>query len=241
MPEGGTIQIAAENLIIEAGNSLTGKPGRTIRISITDQGVGIAEKHLAKIFDPYFTTKHTGSGLGLATTYAIIRKHGGHITLESQLGVGTTFHIYLPASDKAVPEKKADRLITGQGRILVMDDEAALREVSGRMLQKLGYEPEFAKNGAEAIEMYKAAKESGKPYDAVILDLTIPGGMGGKEAIEKLVEIDPEVKAIVSSGYSNDPIMSDFKGYGFSGAVPKPFEMKELGKVLHEVLKGEPQ
>jgi two-component system cell cycle sensor histidine kinase/response regulator CckA len=203
MPEGGIIRVAAENLIIKDRLGLPVKAGRYIKVSIKDQGVGIAKKHLLKIFDPYFTTKYAGSGLGLATTHSIIRNHDGHITVESQLGVGTTFHIYLAASDKIVPEKEEDRLITGQGRILVMDDEASLRKTVGRMLQKMGYESEFAKDGAEAIDMYKEAKESGKPYNAVILDLTIPGGMGGKEAINKFLEIAPEVNAIVSSGYSD--------------------------------------
>jgi two-component system, cell cycle sensor histidine kinase and response regulator CckA len=239
MPKGGIIQVAAENLIIEDRYGLPVKPGRYIRISIKDQGVGIDENHFLHIFDPYFTTKQEGSGLGLATTYTIIKKHEGHITVESQLGVGTTFHIYLPASDKAIPEKEEAKLIKGQGRILVMDDEAPIRKMIGRMLGNLGYESEFANDGAEAIRMVKEVKESGKPYDAVILDLTIPGGMGGKEAINKLLEIDPEVKAIVSSGYSDDPVLAIFQEYGFKGMIPKPFESLSLGKVLHEVLKGE--
>ncbi len=239
MPTGGIIQVAAENLILNDGHGLPVNPGRYIRISIKDQGVGIAEKHLLKVFDPYFTTKQEGSGLGLATTYSIIKKHDGHITVESLLGVGTTFHIYLPASDKIVPEKETDRLITGRGRILVMDDEASLRKMVGRMLKMLGYESGFAKDGAEAIRMYKEAKDSEKPYNAVILDLTIPGGMGGKEAFQKLLEIDPEVKAIVSSGYSDDPVLANFQEYGLKGVIPKPFESRSLGKVLNEVLKGE--
>jgi len=238
MPEGGIIQVAAENLIIEDGYGLQVKPGRYIKISITDQGVGIAENHLLNIFDPYFTTKQEGNGLGLATTYSIIKKHAGHITVESQLGVGTTFHIYLPASEKAVLEKEKVKLIKGQGRILVMDDEAPLRKMVGRMLKNLGYKSEFAKDGAEAIRMFKEIKEAEKPYDAVILDLTVPGGMGGKEAIKKLLEIDPEVKAIVSSGYSDDPVLANFQEYGFKDMMPKPFESLSLGKVLHEVLQG---
>jgi len=220
MPEGGIIQVSAEDLIIDDGNELLIKPGRYIRISIKDQGVGIAEKHLVKIFDPYFTTKYAGSGIGLATSYSIIKKHDGHITVESRLGIGTTFHIYLPASEKTVPEKDEFNLIKGQGRILVMDDEASLRKMTGRMLENLGYKPEFAKDGAEAIESYKKAMESEKPYDAVILDLTIPGGMGGKDAVKKLLEISPEVKAIVSSGYSDDPVLSNFQEYGFKGVIP---------------------
>jgi two-component system, cell cycle sensor histidine kinase and response regulator CckA len=238
MPKGGTIRVAAENLIIEDRHGLPVKPGRYIKISFKDQGVGIAENHLLNIFDPYFTTKQEGSGLGLATTYSIIKQHAGHITVESQLGVGTIFHIYLPASDKAVPEKEETRLIKGQGRILVMDDEASLRKMVGRTLKNLSYESGFAKDGAEAILMYKAAQEAEKPYDAVILDLTIPGGMGGKEAINELLEIDPEVKAVVSSGYSEDPVLANFQEYGFKGMMPKPFEFRSLGKVLHDVLKG---
>ena len=239
MPEGGIIQVAAENLIIKDKHGLPVKAGKYVRISIKDQGVGIAEKHFLNIFDPYFTTKHAGSGLGLATTYSIIKRHNGHIKVESQLGHGTTFHIYLPASEKTVSEKEELKLIKGQGRILVMDDEASLRKMVWRMLEHLGYEAEFAKDGAEAIRMYKEAQASEKPYDAVILDLTVPGKMGGKKAINKLLEIDPKVKAIVSSGYSNDPVLANFQEYGFKGMMPKPFEPRSLGKVLHEVLQGE--
>ena len=239
MPEGGIIEVKADNLIIDEGNEWQLTPGRYIRMSVKDDGIGIAEKHLSKIFDPYFTTKQEGSGLGLATAYSIIRKHEGHIAVESQSGIGTAFYIYLPASEKAAPEKKEVKLIKGQGRILVMDDEASLRKMVGRMLEKLGYEPEFSKDGAEAIQMVKEAKEAKKPYDAVILDLTIPGGMGGKEAIKSLLEIDPEVKAIVSSGYSDDPVLANFQEYGFKDMMPKPFEFQSLSKVLHEVLKGE--
>ncbi|MFH2011918.1 MAG: ATP-binding protein [Pseudomonadota bacterium] len=230
------LYLAAENMEIADKHGLPVRPGRYIRISITDQGLGIAPRHLLNIFDPYFTTKQKGSGLGLATTYSIIKKHNGHITVESQLGVGTTFHIYLPASEKEVSEKAETRLIEGRGRILVMDDEASLRKIVGRMLDKLGYESEFAKDGSEAIDMYKAAVESGKSYDAVILDLTVPGGMGGKDTVKRLLEIDPGVKAVVSSGYSDDPVLANFKEYGFKGIMPKPFEARSLGKVLHEVL-----
>ncbi len=239
MPDGGTIQVAAENVIIEDRHALPVNPGRYIRISIKDHGAGIAEKLLSRIFDPYFTTKQEGNSLGLAATYSIIKKHEGHITVESQLGVGTTFHIYIPASDKALPEKEEARQIKGQGRILVMDDEASLRKMVERMLKSLGYESELAEDGAEMIQMFKEAREAGNPYDAVIMDLTIPGGMGGKETINKLLEIDPEVKAIVSSGYSDDPVLANFQEYGFKGMLPKPFESLSLGKVLHEVIKGE--
>lgn len=239
MPEGGIIEIKAENLVMDEGNAWRIKPGRYVRISIKDEGVGIAKKYLSKIFDPYFTTKQEGSGLGLATAHSIIKKHGGIIMAESRSGIGATFHISLPASEKAIPEKGAARPVTGKGRVLVMDDEASLRKMVGRMLDKLGYDPEFAKDGDEAIRMVKEAKGAKKPYDAVILDLTVSGGMGGKEAIQKLQEIDSEVKAIVSSGYSDDPVLANFQDYGFKGMIPKPFESLSLSRVLYEVLQKE--
>jgi PAS domain S-box-containing protein len=240
MPQGGVIRIIAENLEAGENSGVPMKPGRYILISITDPGIGIAEKHLSKIFDPYFTTKQKGSGLGLATAYSIIKRHGGHISVESELGSGTTFRIYIPASDKPLPEKKEeDIILSGRGRILVMDDEEPVRKTVGRMLNQLGYTPEVASDGAEAVQLYKRAMESSTPFDAVILDLTIPGGMGGKDAIKELLVIDPQVKAIVSSGYSNDEALSAFKEYGFKATVPKPYEMKSLSKVLNEVLRNQ--
>jgi CheY-like chemotaxis protein len=239
MPEGGVIEIEAENLIINEGNEWQLKPGRYVRMSFKDEGIGISEKHLSKIFDPYFTTKQAGSGLGLATTYSIIHRHGGIITVESQVEIGTTFSICLPASEKVILEKEEDKLITGKGKILVMDDEAPLKKMLAKILAQLGYESEFAKDGVEALRMVKEAKNVKESYDAVILDLTIPGGMGGKEAIKKLIEIDPEIKAIVSSGYSDDPVMAHFQEYGFKGRLAKPFEFGPLSRVLYEVIKGE--
>ncbi|AOY58602.1 PAS domain S-box protein [Desulfococcus multivorans] len=236
MPDGGILHVRAENLMIGEKDGLPVLPGRYIRISISDQGVGIAEKHLFKIFDPYFTTKHEGSGLGLATSYAVVKKHGGYITAESELGKGSTFHIYLPASDKSIPSKTPFALLRNQGKILIMDDEAALRKIIGRMLQRLGYEPDFATDGAEVIGKYQTAMASESPYDAVILDMTIPGGMGGKEAVRRLLEMDPGVKAIVFSGYSDDPVLSNFRDYGFVGMMPKPFEFQTLSHVLDNVL-----
>ena len=240
MPQGGTIQVCAQNTTLSATDPLPLETGKYIAISIQDQGTGIQHEHLSKIFDPYFTTKHVGSGLGLATAYSVINKHKGNISVESQMGIGSTFHIHLPASGKMAlkPEKEEGKPIIGQGRILLMDDEEALRIMTGRTLESLGYEVEFAIDGAEALDLFKDARESDKPFDVVILDLTIPGGMGGKETLKKLQEIDSEVRAIVCSGYSNDPVMSNFREYGFSGMVPKPFETKELSKALHEVLKG---
>ncbi|RPJ15716.1 MAG: PAS domain-containing sensor histidine kinase [Desulfobacteraceae bacterium] len=239
MPDGGIVKVKADNLVLDEKNEMRLKPGRYIRISVKDQGVGIAEKHLSKIFDPYFTTKSAGSGLGLATAYSIIKKHNGHISIDSRPGAGTEFHIHLPASDKTVSIIEETGQIKGRWKILWMDDDGMLREMAEAMLEILGYEAEFATEGAEAVEMYKKAMESEKPYDAVFLDLTIPGGMGGKEAIKKLMELDPQIKAVVSSGYSEDPVMSNYRGYGFKGMMPKPFDLNSLGRVLNDVLKNQ--
>ena len=234
MPEGGRIKLTAENVTVSEGE----KKGRYVKISIVDQGIGIPKEHLPKIFEPYFTTKQKGSGLGLAIVYSIIKKHDGYIEVETELGVGTTFKVYLPASLKNVFVRKGlkEKIQTGKGKILVMDDEELVRKVIGEMLVFLGYEVEFAKEGIEAIELYKKAKAQGQPFDAIIMDLTIPKGMGGKETINKLLEIDPTVKAIVSSGYSTDPVMTEFTKYGFKGFIIKPFKIKELGEVLYRVI-----
>ena len=234
MPEGGRIKLTAENVTVSEGE----KKGRYVKISIVDQGIGIPKEHLPKIFEPYFTTKQKGSGLGLAIVYSIIKKHDGYIEVETELGVGTTFKVYLPASLKNVFMRKGlkEKIQTGKGKILVMDDEELVRKVIGEMLVFLGYEVEFAKEGIEAIELYKKAKAQGQPFDAIIMDLTIPIGMGGKETINKLLEIDPTVKAIVSSGYSTDPVMTEFTKYGFKGFIIKPFKIKELGEVLYRVI-----
>jgi two-component system cell cycle sensor histidine kinase/response regulator CckA len=238
MPEGGIIKVRAENMVVDAGQALPLKEGMYIKISIEDQGIGIIKKHLPKIFDPYFTTKSKGSGLGLSVVYSIVKKHNGIVDVTSQPGVGATFFIDLPASVHGMAKKEKDtgEIAKGIGRILLMDDEEIVRDVTGEMLRYMGYGVEFAKDGAEAIELYINAKESGKPFDVVIMDLTIPGGMGGKEAMGKLLKIDPAVKAIVSSGYSNDPVMADFRGYGFSGVVSKPCGLKELGEALNKIL-----
>lgn len=242
MPKGGTIKVRAENVIIDTGQGLPLKEGKYIKISVKDEGSGIPKEYLKKIFDPYFSTKEKGSGLGLAVTYSIIEKHGGYITAESELGIGTAFFIYLPASQKQIPQKKVEeeRPLVGTGKILLMDDEEIVRNVAGEMLKHLGYAVKFAMDGAEAIELYKKAWESDKPFDAVIMDLTVPSGMGGKEAINNLLEIDPDVKAIVSSGYSNDPVLAEFRKYGFSGIVTKPYNIEELSKTLDRVRKGIP-
>ncbi|MBU0699452.1 MAG: response regulator, partial [Proteobacteria bacterium] len=200
---------------------------------------------LALIFDPYFSTKEMGPekglGLGLATAYSIIHKHGGQIVVESEVGIGTTFTIYLPADAKTFkkgPPEKATRpkkVTARTGKVLLMDDEKMIRDLAKNMLERFGFDTDVAKDGANAIKLYKKAMDSGKPYDAVILDLTVKEGLGGKDAVKSLLKIDPQVKAIVSSGYSNDPVITDFKEYGFIGALAKPYSMEDLHDVLNKV------
>ena len=217
--------------------------GKYVAISIEDHGVGISEKLLQNIFDPFYATRQQSSGLGLASSYSIIKKHNGHITVESKLGLGTTFRIYLPVFQRMTsPAEEAPRTFpAGKGRILVMDDEEIVRLVVSKLLSQCGYDAELARDGAEMLRMYRAAFESGQPFDAVIMDLVIEGGMGGQEAIKYLLETDPRAKAIVSSGYSNAPVMSHFTEFGFAGFLAKPYRLEELGRVLHEVLEKQRQ
>jgi len=238
MPTGGLIEIQAENSAESEAIRLSLPPGKYVAVTLADQGLGIAPEHLERIFDPYFTTKQKGSGLGLATVHSIVAQHGGRITVDSHLGRGTSFRLYLPAIGGTVQDKKRrkTRPTKGHGRILVMDDEPLVREVVGKMLHALGYEPVFAQEGREALELYARCQASGKPLAAVILDLTIPGGMGGMAAIQHLLAQAPQVKAIVSSGYAGNSIMADFKSHGFRGVIAKPYRLEELGKVLHAVL-----
>ncbi|MFC1925061.1 chemotaxis protein CheB [Chloroflexota bacterium] len=240
MSEGGVINISARNITIDSESVLPLSTGIYVEIAVKDTGAGIRQDIIDKVFEPYFSTKQKGSGLGLAISYSIIKKHGGHITLDSKPGAGTTFRIYLPASSEKAPKKdkkESQPIFIGQGRILVMDDEEVIRLVLSRTLEKAGYEVEVTVDGAEAVERYIKARESGAPFDAVIMDLTVPGGMGGKEAIDKLLEIDPGVKAVVSSGYADDPIMADYRDYGFSAVVAKPYNVADITRMLHRLLK----
>jgi CheY-like chemotaxis protein len=237
MPEGGAIQVYCRNVNGDR-NDLPPAKGHHVLISIMDHGIGIPKEHLSKIFDPYFTTKRKGSGLGLSTTYSIVKNHGGHLAVESELGIGTTFHAYLPAAAGGKPSSKAEEkpFVAGRGRILVMDDEEAVRDVAREMLESFGYSVTVARDGAEAVAIYRQAIASGEPLDSVLMDLTVPGGMGGQEAIRKLLEIDPDVKAIVCSGYSNDLVMSSYRSYGFRGVIRKPYSLKQLSDTISEVL-----
>ncbi len=240
MPDGGHLYITMENEDLSR-KSLPGlKPGKYLKVTVKDEGTGIDPKQLGRIFDPYFTTKQAGSGLGLATTYSIINKHGGHIGVESTLGKGTVFTLYLPASEaRQLPEarKPVTKLLPAQRtKVLVMDDEEMIRDIASQMLKKKGYEVQTAEHGEQAIEMYSQALNSSEPFDAVIMDLTISGGMGGEEAMKKILALDPEARGIVSSGYANDRIMANHTEYGFKDIVSKPYKIDQLREVLNRVL-----
>ncbi len=234
MPNGGILDITAENT--DAGLAPL-PPGNYIRIRISDNGNGISETTIRHIFEPYFTTKPEGHGLGLAIVYSVVKKHGGHISVESSPGAGSVFTVLLPASANAdTPvELKETNTSTGAGRVLIMDDEEIIRSMAADMLHMLGYDAEQAFDGDEALRMYGNAFAAGRRYDAVIMDLTVPEGNGGKEVIGRLLEMDPSAVAIVSSGYSNDPVMASFRDYGFRGVLAKPYGIDELGEVLQHV------
>ena len=238
MPEGGTLRVRAANVTFAEAAATTLRPGKYIAIHFQDTGPGIAAENLPRIFDPYFTTKKHGSGLGLATSYSIIRKHDGDIFVQSEVGRGTTFQIHLPAASGAVisPPAAAPAALTGKGRVLIMDDEEAIRTLVKMMLDPLGYEVALAADGAEAISCYEKAQLAQRPFDVVILDLTIPGGMGGIEALQRLRGLNPAVKAVVSSGYSDDPVMAQYVEHGFAGVVAKPYRLQDLTRTLQQVL-----
>ncbi len=241
MPGGGHIRIDLLNEEVEPGASRLLAPGRYLHMSITDTGSGIPPEVLPRIFDPYFTTKKTGNGIGLATVYSIVRKHGGHITVDSTVGTGTTFHLHLPASDDTPAPAETRVLSTNtatlSGRVLLMDDEPDIRRLATQMMQHLGLEVHSVADGAAAAEEYARALRDGRRYDLVVLDLTVPGGMGGLQALRRLKEIDAEVTAIVSSGYSEDEVMASYRSHGFRAMVPKPYGIDELARALHPLLR----
>jgi PAS domain S-box-containing protein len=245
MPNGGTLRVHCDNFVYGPDTSPQIPdllPGDYIRISIKDEGVGIPEDYLKRIFDPYFTTKAKGNGLGLATTYSIIKNHNGLITVDSQVHFGSTFTLYLPAlRHQQVPQEPArtvNPVVTGSGRILIVDDEEAIRALVEFTLERLGYEVHGAETALDGVKLYREKMEAGERFDLVILDLTLPGGMGGKEALKRLIEIDPTVNAIVSSGYAMDSTMARYQDFGFRGVIAKPYEAAELGKTVYEVIQA---
>jgi len=239
METGGIIKIALTQIrIIELDKEFTLNPGRYVKISISDQGEGIPPNVQEKIFTPYFSTKPKGTGLGLATAYSIIKKHQGRISFYSEQGQGTTFHIFLPVSTHAVEidEQETDIILSKRGKILVLDDDDTVLKLIKKMLLKLNQKVDLVSDGHDVLQQYEDALQRHDPYDIVIMDLTIPGGMGGKDTIELLVKIDPNVKAIVSSGYSTDPVMANFSKYKFKGVLEKPFTFNEVKIMLSKWL-----
>ena len=246
MPDGGVLDISLLNH--EVGTEFAGvlEPGRYVRLDFVDHGPGIAKTDLTRIFDPYFTTKQKGSGLGLATVHSIVKKHGGHVTAESVVGKGTTFHVWLPAADPGSPirvetiQAAPPPAAAGRSaRVLLLDDEQFIQELACSILRRYGYESTAVADGQAAIAEYERARQAGQPYDLVILDLTIPGGMGGRQTMEELLKLDPGVKAIVSSGYSNDQVLANYQAHGFRGIVSKPYDVADFAQTVARVLKGE--
>jgi PAS domain S-box-containing protein len=236
MPPGGKLTIRGETVALPTENSVGLPAGDYVTIAFTDEGCGISAANLKKIFDPYFSTKAGGSGLGLASAHTIITKHGGQITVESVLEEGTTFAVYLPAATApAGDEQRGNEDNTDKhGTILVMDDEEMVRDITSLMLEKLGYKVTTCINGDEAISLYHSAMEAGTPFSIVIMDLTIPGGMGGVEAASRIRAFDPDARLVVSSGYSDDPVMANYRDYGFCAAMEKPYKVETIAQVLEE-------
>ena len=251
---GGRISVSAANVSIparpqagapaaEAGTGDRGPaPGDYVRLTIADSGVGMEREVLERIFDPYFTTKQLGSGLGLAITHSIVSKHGGRVTVSSRPGEGSVFTIYLLAEQRRGgetgerPEPATGQQAAAGGRILVMDDDQQVRETLQLMLSRLGYQVVTAADGREAAAIYRYERELGTEIDLLIMDLTIPGGMGGREAVREILAVNPRAKVIVASGYSSDPVMADYRRHGFAAALSKPFRVEELTELLKRLL-----
>jgi PAS domain S-box-containing protein len=246
MPHGGMIKVRADNIVEPTARdeyALPVGPGRYVRISITDSGIGIPEENLGSIFDPYFTTKQKGSGLGLAISYSIIKNHGGYVSVDSKLGVGTTVQVNFPAAPGREAEEtheRADLLWTEKRRVLVMDDDPTIRTLTANMLEFLGYEAEVAVDGNQAIETYRRALAKGQPFDSVILDLVVPGGMGAMETVAQLNALHPGVHAILTSGYAQDPAVTAYRDGGFTAAIAKPFTLEELSRTLGSITPRRP-
>jgi PAS domain S-box-containing protein len=241
MPGGGVLTIVAENQQLNVGNRLSLPPGEYVKFTFKDEGCGIPEEDQKRIFDPYFSTKSGGNGLGLSSVHSIVVKHSGHIAVTSKPGKGTTFEIMLPSAGNIIEEIAADMAMStseqhAAGTVLVMDDEEMIRIMTTGLLEALGYQVRTCATGEEAVSLYVSARQDGQPYSAVIMDLTVPGAMGGKDAACRILADDPEARLIVSSGYSNDPVMAEYENYGFRGAVIKPYTAEEIARTLSKLL-----
>lgn len=239
MPRGGQVHVTCANARLAPLPETPGAPRQFVRISIRDHGIGIPAEHLERIFDPYFTTKPSGTGLGLAVSHAVVKNHGGLLQAESTIGAGTTFHILLPRSTKrvaAVAAAPVANIPHGHGRVLVMDDDRSIATVTASMLRTLGYTPDIVSDGEMAVERYLQAMDAGDPFEAVVMDLTVPGGMGGAEALAQLREHDPRVTAIVMSGYADTGLLAEYQTVGFAGRLAKPFSLRDLAVTLHDLL-----
>jgi PAS domain S-box-containing protein len=238
MPGGGVIRLSLRNERLAAGAVPPLPAGDYVKLSVADTGKGIAPEHLERIFEPFYTTKEHGSGLGLATVFSVVRKHGGHVAVESEVGKGTTFHLWLPVAraEASVRPVSASPFETLRGKVLFMDDEDQIRQMTGALLDRLGLKTTMTKDGGEAVQAYRLAQAKGEPFDVVIMDLTVPGAMGGAQAMQEILKIDPQARGIVSSGYSSDPVMGDHRAHGFRGMVPKPYRIADFVRTLRAVL-----
>jgi PAS domain S-box-containing protein len=241
MPDGGTVEVISSTAELEADNPLRLSPGRYAKVIIKDQGMGIAGEHIARIFEPFFTTKPQATGLGLTTADSIIREHKGAITVYSQPGQGAEFHTYIPAPDSSKAEAEQEKERTRRGKALLMDDNQQMLQMLQRIIRRLGYDTVSAENGTAAIAAYRKAMEENQPFTFVLFDITVPGDIGGAEAFKEILALDPFAKGIVASGYANDPIMANYKDYGFSSVVAKPFFLKELTDAVEAALSAKPR
>ncbi|MBN1575110.1 MAG: response regulator [Chitinispirillaceae bacterium] len=240
MPDGGTIEVKAKNVSLGGKGHITLSAGNYVKVSVTDHGIGMPKEILHRIFDPFFTTKAQGHGLGLSACYSIVNRHGGCIEVASKPGKGSTFHFYLPAlaeATRTVPDMAASQH-RGSGTIIIMDDEEVLRDTVGKMLKSFGYSSIFTKNGREAIDFFIAEIKANRKVTAMILDLTVPGEMGGTEAIAEIRRMDQKIPVFVASGYANDPVMAHPREYGFTASICKPFRIVDLAEMLNEHIEG---
>ncbi len=240
MNGGGTVRVSAEMRDIRNEEKHGLRTGRYVVLAIADNGGGIPEEHRLRIFDPYFTTKRDGRGLGLAVSHSVVSNHRGAIAVDSHVGHGSVFTVYLPAAegDAALPRVDTAEIVRGHGRVLIMDDEESVRQIAGKIVEALGYEADFARDGREAIDSWREARAEGRPFDVAIMDLTVPGGMGGREAMGALLALDPEAKAVVSSGYCQDPVMANYRDYGFRDVLAKPYSVLDVSRALSALLRS---